>query len=51
MCRAAAEGQAGKRWTRAAFLRLECVREIAGRAAKMWVLIQQLWVRPELLHF
>lgn len=49
--RARAEGQVEKKWIRAALLKLEGVHEITRGSVKMWILIQQLWVGPELLHF
>lgn len=49
--RAGAEGQVGKKWTRAALPKYECIQEITKGSVKMWVVIPQLWMSPELLHF
>lgn len=46
-----AEGWAGKGWIRAVILKLERAREITWGSARMWILIQQLWVGSVLLHF
>lgn len=48
--RAGAEGKVEKRQMTVTFLKLECAPEITRGSVKIWLLIRQLWVGPELLH-